>query len=139
MDGLLIGLAAVAGKSAGLIMSIALTIEMGFLGLTFSAGVSKVEPVLRYALVVGAPLMILVGGTVGALAAALLAANPTYQVGLLSFGAASLLYLITEELLVEAHEEGGPHVWYVDLMFFVGFIASVLLEQNIQDASGEGA
>lgn len=36
---------------------------------------------LRYALVVGAPLMILVGGTVGALAAALLAANPTYQVG----------------------------------------------------------
>lgn len=35
---------------------------------------------LRYALVVGAPLMILVGGTVGALAAALLAANPTYQV-----------------------------------------------------------
>ena len=30
------------GKSAGLVMSIALTIEMGFLGLTFSAGVSKV-------------------------------------------------------------------------------------------------
>jgi len=41
---------------------------------------SQVEPVLRYALVVGAPLMILVGGTVGALAAALLAANPIYQV-----------------------------------------------------------
>lgn len=59
--------------------------------------------------------------------------------GLLSFGAASLLYLITEELLVEAHEEGGAHVWYVDIMFFVGFIASVLLEQNIQDASGKGA
>ena len=33
------------------------------------------------------------------------------QVGLLSFGAASLLYLITEELLVEAHEEGGPHAY----------------------------
>ena len=61
-------------------MSIALTIEMGFLGLTFSAGVSKVPPTMRNALVVGAPLMILVGGSVGALAAALLAANPVYQV-----------------------------------------------------------
>ena len=42
MDGLLIGLSAVAGKSAGLVMSVALTIEMTFLGLTFSAGVAKV-------------------------------------------------------------------------------------------------
>lgn len=42
MDGLLIGLSAVAGQSAGLVMSVALTIEMGFLGLTFSAGVGKV-------------------------------------------------------------------------------------------------
>jgi hypothetical protein len=43
MDGLLIGLSAVAGQSAGLVMSVALTIEMGFLGLTFSAGVGKVS------------------------------------------------------------------------------------------------
>lgn len=42
MDGLLIGLSSVAGQSAGLIMSIALTIEMAFLGVTFSAGVNKV-------------------------------------------------------------------------------------------------
>jgi hypothetical protein len=30
-----------------------------------------------------------------------------------AFGVAALLYLITEELLVEAHEDGGAHVWYV--------------------------
>lgn len=60
------------------------------------------------------------------------------KVALLAFGVAALLYLITEELLVEAHEAGGPHVWYVDLMFFVGFIASVLLEQNIEDSSKGG-
>ncbi|TFJ82476.1 hypothetical protein NSK_006220 [Nannochloropsis salina CCMP1776] len=125
-------------EGAGLVMSVALTIEMGFLGLTFSAGMAKVKPSLRYALIVGAPAMILVGGTIGAFAAALLAANPTYQVALLAFGVAALLYLITEELLVEAHEAGRPHVWYVDLMFFVGFIASVLLEQNIEDSSKGG-
>lgn len=33
----------------------------------------------------------------------------------------------------QAHEGGEPHVWYVDMMFFLGFIASVLLEQTIQD------
>lgn len=46
---------------------------------------------------------------------------------------AALLYLVTEELLVEAHEGGEPHNWVVDSMFFVGFIASVLLEQSLQD------
>ena len=34
---------------------------------------------------------------------------------------------------MQAHEGGEPHVWYIDMMFFVGFIASVLLEQTVQD------
>ena len=34
---------------------------------------------------------------------------------------------------MQAHEGGEPHVWYVDMMFFLGFIASVLLEQTVQD------
>jgi hypothetical protein len=34
----------------------------------------------------------------------------------LAFGAAALLYLVTEELLLEHHEKGGEHVWYIDLM-----------------------
>ena len=40
----------------------------------------QIHPALRYALVVGAPLMILVGGAIGALAAAALSANPIMQV-----------------------------------------------------------
>jgi len=46
---------------------------------------------------------------------------------------AALLYLVTEELLVEAHvgDDREHHVWYVDLCFFAAFIASVLLEQTI--------
>jgi zinc transporter ZupT len=43
--------------------------------------------------------------------------------------AAALLYLVTEELLLEAHEEGSDHVWWVDVMFFAGFIASILIEK----------
>ena len=40
----------------------------------------QVRPALRNLLVVGAPLMILVGGAIGALAAAALSANPILQV-----------------------------------------------------------
>ena len=36
---------------------------------------------------------------------------------------------VTEELLVEAHSGEGEHVWWVDLQFFVGFLASFLLEK----------
>ena len=52
---------------------------------------------------------------------------------LIAFGAASLLYMVTEELLVEAHAslgEGGTP-WYVDVMFFVGFLGSLLLEKIV--------
>ena len=36
---------------------------------------------------------------------------------------------VTEELLVEAHSDEGEHVWWVDLQFFVGLLASFLLEK----------
>lgn len=43
------------------------------------------------------------------------------EAAVLAFGSAALLYLVTEELLVEAHDtpDGPIHV----TMFFVGFIA----------------
>jgi ZIP family zinc transporter len=46
--------------------------------------------------------------------------------GMLSFGCAALLYLVTEELLVEAHEEIETPIQTA--MFFVGFIALLLTE-----------
>ena len=45
---------------------------------------------------------------------------------LLSFGCAALLYLVTEELLVEAHEEIETPVQTA--MFFLGFIALLVTE-----------
>lgn len=37
MDGLLVGLTLITGKSAGMYMAVAMAVEMGFLGLTFAA------------------------------------------------------------------------------------------------------
>ena len=44
----------------------------------------------------------------------------------LSFGAAALLYLVTEELLVEAHE--APETPLLTAMFFVGFVVLLVIE-----------
>ena len=45
-----------------------------------------------------------------------------------------LLFLVTEELLLEAHEAqehhgGEEHIWWVDACFFGGFLAAFLLDK----------
>lgn len=47
-------------------------------------------------------------------------ASTTLLAAVLAFGAAALLYLVTEELLVEAHE--GEETPLLTAMFFLGFI-----------------
>ncbi len=128
VDGLVLGIAFVAGAKAGILLTVALTIEVLFLGLTVAnelgeGGASKGKVVgLTAALVLLLPLGALLGGPVGSLPAAV-------QAGFLSFGLIALLYLVTEELLVEAHEtEDRP---WVTAMFFAGFLLLLLLDGMI--------
>lgn len=46
--------------------------------------------------------------------------------GVIAFGAPALLFLVTEELLDEAHEV--PETPLLTSMFFVGFLAILLME-----------
>ena len=131
VDGLLIGISTTSGESAGLIIAIALTIEMGFLGLTFAATLRN-QPHGRRALAICAPpLLLILGGLVGGALGAALSASPPLHTGLLAFGVAALLYLVTEELLLEAHEsQPEEHIWWVDACFFLGFGLSLFLEKS---------
>jgi ZIP family zinc transporter len=128
VDGLVLGIAFAAGGKAGILLTVALTIEVLFLGLTVAnelgeGGASKRKVVgLTAALVLLLPLGALLGGPVGSL-------PPSVQGGFLSFGLIALLYLVTEELLVEAHEtEDRP---WVTAMFFAGFLLLLLLDEMI--------
>ena len=128
VDGLVLGIAFAAGAKAGILLTVALTIEVLFLGLTVAnelgeGGASKGKVVgLTAALVLLLPLGALLGGPVGSLPAAV-------QAGFLSFGLIALLYLVTEELLIEAHEtEDRP---WVTAMFFAGFLLLLLLDGMI--------
>lgn len=135
VDGFLIGISDEPGSSAGIVMSAALTIEMGFLGLTFAAAMAKQPRGIACAAVAVPPAILVLGGIGGALAVDAMSAYPALHVGLISFGISALLYLVTEELLLEAHhtldEAGAEHTWWVDLMFFVGFLGAFLLEKAV--------
>ena len=120
IDGLLVGLGATLGSKQGLIITIALTIEILFLTVSVSIGLlDKDVPSIKAGLVSGSlGLFCAVGAILGA--AVLGSASTTVLAAVLAFGAAALLYLVVEELLVEAHEAKETPV--LAAMFFVGFI-----------------
>ncbi|MES2095941.1 MAG: transporter [Pseudomonadota bacterium] len=126
VDGLVLGLAFVAGEKAGRLLTIALTLEVLFLGLTVT---EALQDRLRSKLaIIGATVAIGLLLPVGALIALPVAAlSPAMITAFLSFGLMALLYLVTEELLVEAHEK--PDTPLISAMFFVGFLGLLLIEE----------
>ncbi|MFZ2236095.1 MAG: transporter [Dokdonella sp.] len=128
IDGLVLGIGFTAGARQGLLLTIALTIEVLFLGLTLTgAFIEKIASrwqaaSLTAAIGLALPLGAAAGGPVGSLSVPLLT-------GFYAFGLIALLYLVTEELLVEAHEQ--PDTPLISAMFFVGFMLLLLLEEAL--------
>lgn len=126
VDGLLIGVGFAAGAKEGFLLSVALATEGLFLGLAGSvaqskAGVSRTRIVWVTA---GLASFLIVGATAGSALLGGLSGAPREL--MLSFGAAALLYLVTEELLVEAHEE--PETPALTGAFFLGFVVLLVVE-----------
>ena len=124
-DGLLIGIGFAAGAKEGVLLTIALAIEILFLGLSTVTALRKarVKQSRALTLAAGLALLIVLGATVGA--TMLAGISPSQLEVVLSFGCAALLYLVTEELLVEAHEEKDTAI--ASSMFFVGFLLLLVL------------
>jgi len=129
IDGLLIGIAYVASGAAGLITSIALALEMCLLGISTVTTLRKTRlaPWKIFFLTVTLPWAIMGAGMLGC--TLLSGLNGSYYIALISFGSAGLLYLVTEELMIEAHEDEETDRWYVSGLFFLGFLFVVVLSE----------
>lgn len=126
IDGLVLGLAFLAGQKAGLLLTVALTLEVLFLGLTVTAGLGEFLKSRWKILATTVAISLLL--PLGAFASAPVHLLPPVVItGFLSFGLMALLYLVTEELLVEAHEK-PDNVW-ITSSFFVGFLGLLALEE----------
>lgn len=128
IDGLVLGIGFVAGAKAGLLLTIALTIEVLFLGLTVAneLGAFATSRAKVVGLTAGLVLLLPIGALLGAPISTL---PSPFLTGFFAFGLVALLYLVTEELLVEAHET--PDRPWVTAMFFAGFLILLLLEDVI--------
>lgn len=125
VDGLMLGVGFAAGGKAGRLLALALTVELVSLGLATSTALGKVGvgAARRGALTSGIALLFTASAVLGL---TLLGHLPPHVLaGVLSFGAAALLFLVTEELLVEAHEE--PETPLLTATFFAGFLLILIL------------
>ncbi|ORB85168.1 hypothetical protein B1987_16785 [Mycobacterium kansasii] len=120
IDGLLVATGATVSRRTALIIAIALTVEVLFLGLSVAlrltgSGVPRVRAAVTTG---GVSLVTAVGAVLGALL--LGGASAAVLTLVLAFAAAALLWLVVEELLVEAHET--PERPWMAVMFFAGFL-----------------
>lgn len=116
VDGFIIGAGFSAGGETGAILAIGLSVELLFLGLALTSdqvGAGQIVVVSG-----GLGLTVLLCSLVGNLL--LTGASHTVIGAALAFSAAALLYLVTEELLMEAHSVEEKPV--STLVLFGGFL-----------------
>lgn len=126
IDGALIGIAFKAGVKDGMLIAIALAIEILFLGLSTAATIARrgISRLTNTIVTLALTPIVLMGAILSVLTINILPA--TWLTGIMAFGVAALLYLVTEELLVEAHEVDETPL--ITAMFFIGFLAIFLLD-----------
>jgi len=121
IDGVIIGAGFALGQGVGVILSLALGLELLFLTLSVGSSFRQEKGSRRTTVAVTSGIsLLLVAGAAGGMALLRGASESTLAV-MLSFGAAALLYLVTEELLIETRL---PEETLISTaMFFLGFLA----------------
>jgi ZIP family zinc transporter len=123
IDGFVLGLSFLHGARDGLLLTIALTLELLFLGLSVAASLGNSSKV-RVVALTGVALALPIGTAAGLMLDGLPANILT---SFYAFGLIALLYLVTEELLKEAHETEDTAL--MPIAFFAGFISLIFLEE----------
>lgn len=116
MDGFIIGAGFAAGGSTGMILALGLSAELLFLGLALASEAIKGWRIIAISGALGLTVF-----SFAVLGNFLLSdSSSTLIGGVLAFSAAALLYLVTEELLMEAHEVEEKAI--STLVLFSGFL-----------------
>ena len=129
IDGLLLGISFGIGKKQGIMIAIALTIETLLLGLSVASSMLR-DRMMRSRVIAMTTMLafcIVLGAAIGGFLFEGL--SGVALVSILAFATSAFLYLVTEELLVEAHK--GPDTRLATSMFFVGFLLMMVIETSV--------
>jgi zinc transporter, ZIP family len=126
LDGLMLGIGFIAGVRQGRLLTVALAFELAALGLATVASLRSRGSGAGHALLVVSGLALLFGLCAVAGEEVLRGLDRDRFAALLAFGSAALLFLVTEELLTEAHEL--PESPLLTAAFFLGFIVIFLFQ-----------
>jgi zinc transporter, ZIP family len=131
VDGLLIGIGFGIGARAGGLLTFALTMEGLFLALAVISALTRHR--FRWSRLVlissGFGLLFALGAIAGSMLYGFL--SGAVHTAMIAFGSAALIYLVTEELLVEAHEHRVPENPLTAGLFFAGFLLLITIELSI--------
>ncbi len=125
IDGILLGVGFAAGQSEGILLCVALSLEIMVLGLVVSTQLKTEKmPKKKVLLILSMiSLTFVVGAFAGSVMLSLLSREVlTY---ILAFGLSALMYLVTEELLVEAHVQTDTPL--NTAVFFIGFFVFLIV------------
>jgi ZIP family zinc transporter len=116
-DGFIIGAGFAAGGETGTILALGLSVELLFLGLALMSNATAGWRIVAISGALGVTVLIF------SVLGSVLLSGASHAVigGTLAFSAAALLYLVTEELLIEAHEVEEKPI--STLVLFGGFLA----------------
>ncbi|MEO7523038.1 MAG: transporter [Ferruginibacter sp.] len=125
IDGLLLGIGFSAGSTEGMLLAIALSIELLSLGMATATelGDNDLSKPRAMGIIALLAMVFFISAVLGATLLHNLS-HSTMEI-VLSFGLSALLFLVTEELLTEAHEEKET-VWHTSA-FFGGFLLFLIL------------
>lgn len=126
VDGFLVGVSYGINPTTGGILATAITFETLFVGLSLAAGMIALGlgNAKAFGVVVALGVTMIGCAILGILLFGVMSTGWKHAV--ISFGAAAMLYLVTEELLVRAHSKGGDTAMGSSL-FFVGFGVTLML------------
>lgn len=131
VDGLLIGIGFILGARQGGLLTFALTIEGLVLAMAVASALTRTRSTRTRVVITSAifGLLLAIGGIAGVVVFGRLAGF--FHTVMLACGAAALIYLVTEELLVEAHDEHLPEDPVTVAVFFAGFLLLIGIEMSV--------
>eukprot|EP01040_Poterioochromonas_malhamensis_P010505 gene10505-11436_t len=131
VDGFLIGISSVISIKAGIILSFANCLEMSFLGMAYSSRLKKCTGstiLARNIALYTPPLIMLLASGLGAALGSVVQDLPALFIGMVAFGAVALLFLVCNELLIEARlSQGDDDYWFISIMVFIGIYLVLML------------